>query len=801
MLHRICHHAGLSARMCLLVSIGFVFVPAWPASMSPELRLSTVQGYARSPHVVAYQGQLFVTWAEGVQADKYDIYVARSANNGDSWSAPVRVANGVATQSPSPKIGVGRGGVYVFWSDSFLRNTGGQGLFGAISRDDGRTFDSPRVVVARAGAAYMRMSDVLVDDSKARDAIYLAWYDSRFANGDEIGQALLSVSCDGGSSFTPAQHVSSADRGNDAESPRLALMDGTLFLLYRSSKDGVPQEGWPPFSQRLLRAHASACPGDGIVDWQQPSQRVSPSLPRFAGNTYGSKLVVGAGGRLHLGFWSEQHGNALMYRWGRPFSTGWADVTDLTAGIPGYGANHPEFEGSGAEFGLFGMGEDAAGNVHIAMWQDGGAKIDGFEVGKVLYRKLTPSEAGNVVGEHATVVSTNVAMDPAAIFSKDRLAVVWADFRDNDFAAGGSEIYYRHVFAERPTGRRLSVSANTVDMGWQLLGSTGSPRPVRVSVIGDQPVNLSGVVADGAFRTTTNCGVQAPGTTCTVNVTFSPSVTGLQQGGVFIHSNAQGSPHVVTLAGEGGRSLVRHYYYSIFDRPPDDGGVVFWEGEAARLQSFGVEPKEAFIVMANYFFTSAEYKNKNASVEQFLSNLYRTFFARNPDGGGQAYWAGQLALGMPRDIVMFNFLFSSEFERFMAGFSASERSRAEVLAVIDFYRGLLGRLPDSGGLSFWVNRFRGAQCAGASATYSEANSISSQFLSSGEYLGRGRSNAQYVEDLYNAFLRRGGDLAGFNFWVAELERGVVRESLRKAFVDSPEFGARINGILAETCLR
>lgn len=799
----ICRMPNLSrliAGLCLLTLSAFTSPLAWSASMSAEIRLSTIQGYARSPDVAAYQGRLFVTWAEGVSADQYDIYVARSANNGDSWSPPVRVAIGVSTQSPSPKIGVGRDGVYVFWSDNFLRNSSGQGLFRVLSRDDGLTFDSPQLVVAKEGGAYTRLSDVLVDSSKAQDSVYLAWYDSRFANGDEIGQVMLSVSCNAGSSFTPAQHVTSADRGNDAESPRLALMNGTLFLLYRSSLDGLPQEGWPPFSQRLLRADDSACPGSGMVEWRQPSQQVSPSLPRFAGSTYGGNLVPGADGRLHMGFWSAQNGNALMYRWGRPFSTGWADVSDLTAGISGYGANHPEFGGAGAEFGLFGLGEDAAGNVHVAMWQDGGTRVDGFDVGKVFYRKLFPSQAGNAIGGYAAVVSSNVAMDPAAVFSNDRLAVVWADFRDNNFAAGGSEIYYRHVFAEQVTGRRISVSANTLDMGWQLIGSTGAPRTVNVSVIGDQAVAFTGVAASGSFATSTSCGVQAPGTTCAINVTFSPATAGSQQVQLFIQSNAQGSPHVVTLSGEGGSSLVRHYYYSIFDRTPDEGGVAFWESEAARLQSLGVEPKEAFIVMANYFFTSTEYQNRNANVEQFLSNLYRTFFARNPDRGGQTYWAGQIEQGMPRDIVMFNFLFSPEFESFMTGLTGSERSRAEVLAVIDFYRGLLGRLPDSGGLSFWVNRFRAAQCAGAGATYAEANAISSQFLTSGEYLGRGRSNAQYVEDLYNAFLRRGGDLVGLSFWVSELERSVPREEMRSAFVDSAEFGTRVNSIVLESCL-
>ena len=38
-----------------------------------------------------------------------------------------------------------------------------------------------------------------------------------------------------------------------------------------------------------------------------------------------------------------------------------------------------------------------------------------------------------------------------------------------------------------------------------------------------------------------------------------------------------------------------------------------------------------------------------------------------------------------------------------------------------------------------------------------------------EYASRNRTNSEYVQDLYYAFLQRGGDLAGFNFWVNALD--------------------------------
>ncbi len=88
--------------------------------------------------------------------------------------------------------------------------------------------------------------------------------------------------------------------------------------------------------------------------------------------------------------------------------------------------------------------------------------------------------------------------------------------------------------------------------------------------------------------------------------------------------------------------------------------------------------------------------------------------------------------------------------------SATTATRKEVDTVVDFYRGLLGALPDDGGFNFWLGQFRTAQCQGGAAVNAQVETISSAFANSAQYANRGRTNAQYVGDLYNAFLRRGG---------------------------------------------
>lgn len=246
--------------------------------------------------------------------------------------------------------------------------------------------------------------------------------------------------------------------------------------------------------------------------------------------------------------------------------------------------------------------------------------------------------------------------------------------------------------------------------------------------------------------------------------------------------------------------LITHYYQRILGRTADSSGFAYWQGEITRSHGLGIDAQEAFRVMAGQFFASAEYLGRNTTDTQYVTDLYRTFFDRNPDSGGLSYWTGQLRAGLPRSVLMFSFLFSAEFASYMRGILGNTGSRGEVYAVVDFYRGFLDRMPDPNGFNYWLGRFRAAQCQGSSAVVAEVDSISRQFLASTEYFNRQRSNRDYVADLYYAFLRRGGDLNGFNYWVTQLNTGARnRDQVRRDFIQSPEFQSRVQQIIRAGC--
>jgi hypothetical protein len=126
---------------------------------------------------------------------------------------------------------------------------------------------------------------------------------------------------------------------------------------------------------------------------------------------------------------------------------------------------------------------------------------------------------------------------------------------------------------------------------------------------------------------------------------------------------------------------------------------------------------------------------------------------------------------MPRESVLLQFLFSPEFANFTQSQFGNAQVRPEIDMTMDMYRGILQRLPDNSGFTFFLGQFREAQCSGADAVRSEADSMSQQFFDSPEYGNLQRTNAQYMSDIYNAIMRRGPDLDGIKFWIAQLDSG------------------------------
>ncbi len=121
----------------------------------------------------------------------------------------------------------------------------------------------------------------------------------------------------------------------------------------------------------------------------------------------------------------------------------------------------------------------------------------------------------------------------------------------------------------------------------------------------------------------------------------------------------------------------------------------------------------------------------------------------------------------------------------------------DVLSIMRIYQVVLGRAPDSDGLTYWVEVFRGIREANPDMSYQDALiatipawQTSPEFVSN---YGSSLSDREYVQALYVNVLNRAPDEEGFNFWLNELETGVrTRDQLVIAFSESPEFKGAVD---------
>jgi hypothetical protein len=103
----------------------------------------------------------------------------------------------------------------------------------------------------------------------------------------------------------------------------------------------------------------------------------------------------------------------------------------------------------------------------------------------------------------------------------------------------------------------LTLSANTLDFGSQLVGTTSAIQTLTLKNTGTANMTIpSGFVISGdfAFGGTGTCAVgvsYAPGASCTASLVFKPQATGTRSGTISIITNASSTPVVVKLTGVG----------------------------------------------------------------------------------------------------------------------------------------------------------------------------------------------------------------------------------------------------------
>ena len=99
-----------------------------------------------------------------------------------------------------------------------------------------------------------------------------------------------------------------------------------------------------------------------------------------------------------------------------------------------------------------------------------------------------------------------------------------------------------------------SASPTSLAFGNQSINTTSAANAITLSNTGTAALTISGITAPAGFSQSNNCvgSVVAAGTSCIINVTFTPTAVAMYSGNIAITDNATGSPHYVAVSGTGG---------------------------------------------------------------------------------------------------------------------------------------------------------------------------------------------------------------------------------------------------------
>ena len=170
-------------------------------------------------------GRLYAAWRAIFPGDVRDIVVARSDDQGGTWSAPVRVHEDGwvvhACPDAGPSLAVDAGGrVHIAW---WTGKEGRAGVQYAVAPPGAERFSAP---VPLGLAEFSRPAHVQL--ALARDsAVVAAWDDGTMKSPAIVAR----ISRDGGRSFAPATRLS--DRGRSAGYPVVYTRDSAVAVAWQ----------------------------------------------------------------------------------------------------------------------------------------------------------------------------------------------------------------------------------------------------------------------------------------------------------------------------------------------------------------------------------------------------------------------------------------------------------------------------------------------------------------------------------------------------------------------------------------
>ena len=300
-----------------------------------------------------------------------------------------------------------------------------------------------------------------------------------------------------------------------------------------------------------------------------------------------------------------------------------------------------------------------------------------------------------------------------------------------------------------------AISAKEATVGTQIYVAATPCIGYEVEAIWYRPAGgkFVNIADDPTFSMPTECA--------TVEVTFRPKT-------------ASSAPSFA--------DFVERLYTVALDRPSEPDGKAYWVDQVVNKGLTGAD-------CARFFMLGApEFLGRNLSDDAFVEVLYKTYFGRDSEPDGKAYWLARLASGDERALLVEEFIESVEWCNICATYGVKSGAIYHKATIPsknakDFasrlYICCLGRVPENDGLSYWSLALTNLDATGYQAA--------SLFFTSTEFTGFGLTDEEYVVRLYRTFMGREPDEDGQAYWLSLLKGGTSRLDAMKSFAGCPEF--------------
>lgn len=220
------------------------------------------------------------------------------------------------------------------------------------------------------------------------------------------------------------------------------------------------------------------------------------------------------------------------------------------------------------------------------------------------------------------------------------------------------------------------------------------------------------------------------------------------------------------------QKFVRRMYKVCFDREPDEAG---FEGWCNGLKN----GTENYRSIALGFLTGEEMTVRNLSDEEYVTEVYKALFDREPDEGGYNGWLNALKNGMTRAELVEGFIVCDEYSNICDEYEIESRKDQIADYVERLYTVILGRASEEPGKTTWTNTLFGNAISAADAAY--------EFAFTPEFVNQNVSDEEFVTRFYQALLDREPDDGGLETWTNALKSGVSRKFVLEGFMESVEF--------------